>query len=290
MISGLIKYARRRMRLLSEMHMATDLRAVQRDMADRTPDNPAVHGWASYSQCDEDGIIQNCLERISRVCNLSRTFVEVGCGNGLENNTHHLVLMGDRGCWIDGNAKDIASIQTALQLGIDSRLLLLNEFLTRESISDVMARCVQHTGTRDIDFFSLDIDGNDLELTQQALKIVNPKLICLEYNAKFPPPLALKIEYVPEHSWDQSDYFGASLQAWVDMLDNYALVACNASGVNAFFVRRDLLQPFCIYPIRDLYQPMRLWLVGSRGHRPSMRWLRNSLGDRQLALQKASAS
>ena len=51
------------------------------------------------------------------------------------------------------------------------------------------------------------------------------------------------MEYDKNSSWDGSDYYGASLKSYQKMLEkiNYKLVGCNITGVNAFFVRGDLV-------------------------------------------------
>ena len=64
-----------------------DLLALNRR---QQPENPVIHGWASYAQFDEDGIVRHCLETISSVSPLSKTAVEVGCGDGRENCTRKL--------------------------------------------------------------------------------------------------------------------------------------------------------------------------------------------------------
>ena len=111
-----------------------------------------------------------------------------------------------------------------------------------------------------------------------ALKEIAPKIICVEYNGKFPPPTSMAMAYVGDHQWAEDDYYGATLQAWVDLFkDGYTLVSCNLSGVNAFFVRNDLLDAFKVYPVDQLYQPCRYWLVGNNGHRSSMKWLKQKL-------------
>lgn len=257
---------------------ATMIRELQRQIASEMPDNVAALGWNSYAQCDEDGIIRACLDRIAKVVPLSKSFIEIGCGNGLENNTHQLLLDGFRGAWLDGSPQNIGFI--AKQLGaLESPALLVKEaFATLESIGALIEQFRKFLGTDDLDFFSFDIDGNDLHLLPVALESIAPKLICVEYNGKFPPPTRLAMTYAEGHQWGEDDYFGASLQAWVDLLSNhYTLVSCNLSGVNAFFVRNDLLAQFEVYPVAQLYQPCRYWLVGNSGHRASLKWLRQAL-------------
>src|SRR3712207_6176214 len=53
----------------------------------------------------------------------------------------------------------------------------------------------------------------------------------------------LTIPYDEAFYWDGTTYFGSSLQALCALaeLRGYALVACDRRGVNAFFVRTDLV-------------------------------------------------
>ena len=155
---------------------------------------------------------------------------------------------------------------------------------TAESLGQ---RTKRFLGIESLDFLSLDIDGNDWHVLPALLRSLNPKLICVEYNAKFPPPSRLVMRYEESHSWGGDDYFGASLQSWVDLLseEGYALVCCNLSGANAFFVRNDLLHGFTCYPPEQLYQPARYSLIEApKGHAPSLLWvkqvLQNSEADR----------
>jgi hypothetical protein len=133
----------------------------------------------------------------------------------------------------------------------------------------------------DPDFLSLDIDGNDLEVMRSLLRKLSPKAFCIEYNSKFPPPVEVSIAYDPAHTWGRDDYHGASLQAYVNAFTDYRLVCCNVTGVNAFFVRKDI-QGFSFYSTADLYQPMRKflmpWVVS---HAPSHKFLKQALAKGQ---------
>ncbi|HEX7867337.1 MAG TPA: hypothetical protein VF555_20435 [Variovorax sp.] len=250
------------------------LRELRREIDSQMPGNVAALGWNSFAQCDEDGMIRACLNRVAQLEPLSKTFIEIGCGNGLENNTHQLLLDGYRGCWLDGNPANIASIAEQLGTLEHPRLLVTEAFVTLDSIAPLTAEFRKHLGTGSVDFFSFDIDGNDLHLMPLALNEITPKIICVEYNGKFPPPTNLAMAYVGDHQWAHDDYYGASLQAWVDLFEGrYTLISCNLSGVNAFFVRNDLLSAFEVYPVEKLYQPCRYWLVGNSGHRSSLKWL-----------------
>ena len=74
-----------------------------------------------------------------------------------------------------------------------------------------------------------------------------PKVLLLEYNAKFIPPAEFVIDYDPKHEWKEDDYFGASLMSWVKMLEkyNYKLICCNAStGCKCLFYSRKICKLF----------------------------------------------
>ena len=207
------------------------------------------------------------------------SFIEIGCGNGLENNTHALLLKGWKGVWVDGSNDGIESIVSALGGSQFSRLLVDCRFVDAGNVEALFRGYAGFLGGQAPDFLSLDIDGNDLHVLNAVLKAVSPKVICVEYNAKFPPPMQLSIDYDPQHAWSGDDYHGASLAAFVAALqERYSLLTCSLAGTNAFFVRADQRDRFRIYPVDDLYQPPRYHLTNlAAGHRASLRWLRNSL-------------
>lgn len=242
------------------------------------PDNPACRGWKTFSQNDEDGIIHECLRRIATETPLSRTFIELACGDGLENCTHQLLLEGFSGIWIDGNDNHIAMIKRCLGGLSFPRLAVALQFVTLENLSALLAQCKEALNGVDIDFFSLDVDGNDLYFADVIAHEVRPKLFLVEYTAKFPPPIELSIRYNPEFISEPDDFQGASLQAFVSCLKDYTLVSCSVAGVNAFFVRNDFAHLFSRYSVEEIYQPPRYWLTSFQlGHQPTFKWLYESL-------------
>src|SRR5690606_25922985 len=160
------------------------------------------------------------------------------------------------------------------------KLWIVEAIVSLSNAESLARRAKSFLGIESLDFLSLDIDGNDLHVLPAFLRELNPKLVCVEYNAKFPPPIQLVMCYDESHSWGGGDYFGASLQSWVDLLteQGYTLVCCNISGANAFFVRDDLLNGFTCYPIEQLYQPPRYSLIETpKGHAPSLSWAKQTL-------------
>jgi len=185
--------------------------------------------------------------------------------------------------WVDGSARNVSGLRHGLGMSGEAkgRLCVKESFITVDNITEIVATACGFLGVEDPDFFSLDIDGNDFHVMDRAIRAFRPKIVCVEYNGKFPPPAKLVMGYNPTHGWSGDDYHGASLQAFCDLLTDYVLVACNIAGSNAFFVRREFASAYTIYPPGDLFQPLRSRLrFLTAGHPPSLKWLRASLDDR----------
>jgi FkbM family methyltransferase len=261
--------------------MLEKVNQIWRLIRERTPDNPVLSGWSSFSQFDEDGIIRECLNRIATQTTLTKTAVEVGCGDGRENNSHQLLLDGYSAIWIDGAKSNIESICEQLGGTAFPDLLVLEEMVNKVNAKNIALDAKNFLGSDAIDFFSLDIDGNDIHVCGEFVVTLKPKLVCVEYNAKFPPPTALAIGYDESHVWGNNDFYGASLQAWTNFFEskNYTLVCCNLTGANAFFVNNAYIDAFTIYCVDEIYQPARYYLIDpvTRGHNPSLLWLRQRL-------------
>jgi hypothetical protein len=260
--------------------LAQEAARLRHDLA---PGNPAANGFKCYSQNDEDGILEEIFRRVGEQ---DRTFVEFGCGNGLENNSHLLLLKGWRGAWIDGDPSNIAFIASHVPLA-SKRLNVSESFIMRENAVDLVSRGLAGVDAtlQGLDLLSVDIDGNDLAVLCALLSVSSPRVICVEYNAKFPPSVDVEMPYNATHSWAVDDYQGASLSCLARRLSpGYALVGCSVSGVNAFFVRRALAAEFPTTSVEDLYQPARYRLaLISSGHPASLKFLASSLATDQAS-------
>jgi hypothetical protein len=235
------------------------------------------HGYKVYSQNDEDGLIGEIFKRVGVT---EKVFVEFGAGTGLENNTLFLLHQGWRGLWLDASdAIERASVNYSGLID-KGQLRIQKARVLRDNINSLISA---HITDKEIDLLSVDIDGNDYHILN-AIDCVDPRVIVVEYNAKFPPPVMYCMSYDEQHSWDGSDHFGASLQ-WFEVKMNvrgYRLVGCNLTGTNAFFVREDLvgdkfLEPFTA---EKHYQPARYELSASfsglSGHPASYKTLANA--------------
>jgi hypothetical protein len=222
-------------------------------------------GFKVFSQSDEDGIIEEIFNRVKPV---SRTFVEFGVHNGLESNCHYLLHKGWNGLWIDGNGKAVKDIRMLFKRPIeDKRLTVLRAFINKDNINALIEREGGISG--EIDLLSIDIDGNDYWVWE-AIKCVSPRVVVIEYNAKFPPNFEWVMEYNPTHIWRGDDRHGASLKS-LELLGTrlgYRLVGTNVTGINAFFVRQDAARGLFAEDAaaENLYNPTRWTMKYLSGH------------------------
>lgn len=190
------------------------------------------YGFKTYSQNDEDGIIEEIFDRIGTT---NRTFIEFGVENGLESNCHLLLHKGWNGLWIDGGKEHYEQILIKFNPVIQNgQLKVTNAFITRENINELIEDA-KIVGS--IDLLSVDVDGNDYYIWE-AINVVDPRVVIIEYNGKFPPSVDWKMAYDKNHIWPETDWHGASLKALQLLGESkgYQLVGTNINGANAFFV------------------------------------------------------
>lgn len=232
----------------------------------QNPQHLAHYEFKGLSQHGEDGIIEEIFNRIGTT---NREFVEFGAGNGLENNSALLLVKGWKGLWIDGGKKNGKTIRGKFaDLLAEKRLRFLDDYINAENIQDLFRK---GGVPREFDFLSIDLDGNDWWIWK-AIMDYSPRVVCLEYNGIFPPSTPWIMKYNPAHAWSGSVYMGSSLKA-LEVLGTrkgYKLVGCDFSGVNAFFVREDLVGENFIGPFtaETHFEPNRGWLTRSHRHTP----------------------
>jgi hypothetical protein len=222
-------------------------------------------GFKVYSQGHEDGMIAEVFRRIGVT---SKRFLEFGVQDGLECNSAFLLVEGWSGVWIEGSA---ASAELARNAFRGYPVHVVNEYVT---VANADALIASLAGEEELDLLSIDIDSNDYWVWQ-AITTVRPRLVVIEYNATFPPFVRKTIAQDETiRGWNGSNYYGASLGALTALgaSKGYSLVGCTLTGVNAFFVRDDLLgEHFCPpYTAQNHYEPPRYGLIGPAGHMAGM--------------------
>jgi hypothetical protein len=218
----------------------------------------------TFSQNGEDGALAEIFRRIGTT---DRRFVEIGVGDGLENNTTFLLTQGWQGWWVDGDSSAMARIRrTFWQPLAKGDLAVRQALVTAENISGILSELKAPV---EFDLFSLDIDRNTY-FVWRALKHLRPRVVVMEYNSMYPPHTEWTVEYRPEMVYNCTSYMGANLKAYERLGAElgYALVGCDLAGINAFFVRRDLCgdkfaEPFTA---ENHFEPPRFFLLRRDGH------------------------
>ena len=263
-------YATNKKEVLFQSKLRQEIESIKKKEFKRDKKNLIPYGFKVFSQTDEDGIINEIFKRIGIT---NKKFLEFGV-NASKNNTTFLLLNNWTGVWLEISTLKIIRIKNKYKIPLkNNSLRIYKKRITAENINKVI-KSVQLKGV--IDLFSIDIDGNELYLLNK-LSQIRPRVIVVEYNSKFPPPFKKSIKYSPNFIWKYDDYLGSSLQLLVDNLKkkNYALVGCNISGVNAFFVKKELLKNK--FPkdtsAKFHYQQFRVGLINLKtSHPESNKW------------------
>ena len=217
-----------------------------------------------FSQFGEDGIIAEIFRRIGVT---NRYFVEFGSADGMENNSVYLLRQGWSGLWLDGSDSAIARARAHFAPEIERGQLKAEvAFIMAENIEQLFS---SYEVPSEPDLLSIDIDRNDYYIWK-AIGQYRPRVVVIEYNAVYPPGIEWVVDYQHDAMWDGTSHFGASLSALETLgkEKGYALVGCCLAGLNAFFVRQDLLQEKFVGPFtaQTHYEPPRYWLHWG-GHR-----------------------
>ena len=216
-----------------------------------------------FTQNGEDGIIEEIFNRIGTS---NKFFVEFGV-HGVKNNSTFLLLKDWKGAWLGGSQRAQVNIESNFAQQVRcGQLEFKTSWITKDNIEDLFDEL--HV-PKEFDYLSIDLDGNDYWVWE-SIQRYRPRVVSIEYNATFPASTSWVMSYNPNHSWDQSSYFGASLKA-LELLAKkkaYTLVGCDFTGCNAFFVRDDqdldLFQdPFTA---EFHYEPPRYFLKRPSGH------------------------
>jgi len=200
-------------------------------------------GFRCYSQFEEDGII---LYLMTMLGINNGTVVEICCGPGHECMAANLIVNhGFKGYLFDGDSLNVFRARSFFDAHKDCLLVkpnILKKWITVDNVNMLL----KEIGCpREIDFFSLDIDGNDYWIWD-AIDWIKPKVCCFETQNIIPSDMSLTIPYDPAFNcWTSQnpDFRSVSLLAMVKLSEKkgYTLIGSHRHGFNVFFLRNDLL-------------------------------------------------
>lgn len=188
------------------------------------------------SQNNEDGIIDYIFSKIPN----NKYFVEIGF-EYYECNTLNLIKKGWAGKLIDFNHEEVSALSSNLFFYYPkSKIQVICKKITKGNINQII-----NSEKKEIDFFSLDIDGNDYWVLKN-LNLDKINVICVEYNHWFGAEKKITMKYNEDSKFTDDGIFGASLLALTELLNDkgFSLIAIESSGTNAFFVKNKFAGSF----------------------------------------------
>jgi len=193
--------------------------------------------FRGLSQHEEDGITVALFDRIGAP---TRRFVEIGAGVNGGNSGFLARECGWTGLMVEAHPDRVATLRRRFAPAVS----VVQSLVTRENINTL----IESNGfAGDVDLVSIDIDGVDYWVWD-SLTACRPRLVIVEYNPFLCPKRPVAIPYDPQfdrHRFDvpRDAYYGASLPAFAKLgaSKGYRLVLVEPRGVNAFFVREDVV-------------------------------------------------
>jgi len=200
-------------------------------------------GFKVYSQFDEDGIL---LYIFSLIGFTNRRVIELCAGSGEECNTANLIINhACHGILFDGNEKNVASAKKFFANNKATWLfppICKYAWITKDNVNHLIK---EEDFSGEIDFLSLDIDGNDYWIWE-AINIVSPRVFVCEAHNICPDDMAITIPYKEDFVYLAKDNFheefrSASPLAMINLSKKkgYRLIGAHKYGFNLFFMRDD---------------------------------------------------
>ena len=188
-----------------------------------------------FSQAGEDGIIDYLLYSL----NIKKPkFIEIGVGDYRESNTRFVYERSScKGLIVDV----IENLEQKVKGNINfwkGDLKVVEKEIDSENIIETLN---ENNFSKDIDLFSLDIDGIDYWVLEKLPNEFS-KIIVVEYNAIFGDKLMVSVPNIKGFQRHKYHYsylcFGASLKALINLLNKkgYIFLGTNLLRTNAFFV------------------------------------------------------
>lgn len=191
-----------------------------------------------YSQWGEDGILDHLTEKLDLY---KPKILEIGVGNFTECNSKALVEYKNASAYLVDIDQNLESSLNNSPLKWKSHLGCEIVWVNTHNVNSIVENASNFMNG--INVISLDIDGVDYWVLKEMNIPSEVQVIVVEYNPLFGPshkltvPLTDNFERESEHY--SHLYFGCSILAWIELLENrkFTFVGTNRVGNNAFFVK-----------------------------------------------------
>jgi hypothetical protein len=185
-----------------------------------------------YAHDGEDRI---CRKLFGRIGTTSQTAVEFGAHDGFykSNTAYFAIVEGWRCILFDAEPRSE---------------LVRKALITAENINEIFDDAEV---PEDLDLLSIDIDGNDLWVWKALT--YRPRVVIIEFNPKWRPIRRRTIPYDPTRgAWDQTDYYGASAGALVELGKEKGYALYESTSANLIFAQERFVEmPKSVYQVRQ---------------------------------------
>ena len=103
--------------------------------------------------------------------------------------------------------------------------------------ANVVALLETNSIPKNFDFLSLDIDGYDHDVLEQALTQYRPRLICAEINEKIPPPIRFTVKWREDYGWNADHFYGQSISQLHHLAGKHGYSLVKLHYNNAFLIQ-----------------------------------------------------
>lgn len=241
LISRWDRLLRKRLESLHKHSIYAGIAEIRRRNLEPKLDSPAISltfaEFKVFSQNGEDGV----LAELVRCLPVESTFfVEFGVQDGVECNTRLMSeFMGWRGLYLESNDTDYKAL--AKRWENSDKITVANETVSPNNVATIFER---YKVPQDFGLLSIDVDGQDYWIWEAIPTKFRPAVVVIECNSSYPLGDSIVEERGLAWSPNHSDSYGASITALqvLGKRRGYELVHVEFAGVNAFFVRSDILR------------------------------------------------
>ncbi len=197
-------------------------------------------GFSIFSSLEEDGLLFYIISCLG--INNGR-FVDIGSNDCINSNCANLAFnLGWSGLFIDSDERNI---RIGKKLYASHRLTqpYQNSFIKAMVAPHNINQLLEQQGvTGEIDFLTIDIDGDDYWIWR-AIETISPKIVMIENHVEYGlNDVVVSMDAKKQLRQQQHHYHGASPVAMCKLAarKNYRLVGANRLGFNAIFLRNDI--------------------------------------------------
>ena len=200
-------------------------------------------GRKDKSYAGEFGVLRAILNSLS--IDGPVRFVDIGAGDGYNMSVAYPLsnFFSGEGLLIESNEALLEKAKSLYKN--NSGFYYHNDLVNPFNISEI----IRDYGFQNSTYIKIDIDSFDLDLLRAILESgLKPKVLSVEINELFPPPVIFESQYDP-NGYYSTPFYGCSLQALVNETTKHKYKLVALAFNNAFLVHNEDLDTH--YPFLD---------------------------------------